>query len=415
MAAVLVGVPAGSAGAADWSLKALFSETALYEDNRNQAPVPLGGDYGLATSLSLDLMARTPTCEFHLQPDFNYPYYFGPGAAGLTNEFQWSGAVSLNKKVSETTQFNLMASLTPASTKTTEVTDSGETTLDATRWTTTFGGSISHQVSALNSLSLSATSTSVRFTGSSGDLIPFSSRALSGTWQHRVSRVTSLTATLGYFDYSSSHAGTASSRTYSATLGASTSFTRRLSAQVSGGMRATSTDGAGTVWAYLANANLTYKKKRGDISVFASQSATPSSTGGVQNALSFGVSASKAINRNAHTAISVSYDTFTDAANATRQAFTIAPTYTYDLNRNSQISVGYTFAKNSGSDGSTLSNTVALNYTRTLTKHSQAALSYTFAQKSGSMDIHRQYPDVPIFEGHVHPAAVTVAGSDVAR
>ena len=39
MAVALVGVPAGSAGAADWSLKALFSETALYEDNRNLAPV----------------------------------------------------------------------------------------------------------------------------------------------------------------------------------------------------------------------------------------------------------------------------------------------------------------------------------------------------------------------------------------
>ena len=384
MAVALVGVPAGRAAAADWSLKALFSETALYEDNRNLAPVPLGADYALTTSLSLDLMARTPTCEFHLKPDFSYPYYLGPGAADLTNEFQWSGAMTFSKKVSETTQFNLMASLTPESTKTTELTDSGQTTLDATRWTTTFGGTISHQVSALDSVSLSATSTSVRFTGASGNLIPFSSNALSGTWQHRVSRVTALTTTLGYSDYSSSHAGTASSRTYSATLGASTSFTRRLSAQVSGGMRATTTEGAGTVWGYLFNANLTYKKKRGEISAFVSQAATPSSTGGVQNALSFGVSASKALNRNASAAISVSYDTYSDAANATRQAFTIAPTYTYVLNRNSQVSVGYTFAKNSSSDGSTLSNTLALNYTRTLTRHSRAALSYTFEHRSGS-------------------------------
>ena len=180
VAVALVGVPAGSAGAADWSLKALFSETALYEDNRSLAPVPPGADYALTTSLSLDLMARTPTCEFHLKPDFNYPYYFGPGAAGLTNEFRWSGAVTFSKKVSRTTQFNLMASITPASTKTTELTDSGETTLDATRWTTTYGGTISHQVSALDSVSLSATSTSVRFTGASGNLIPFSSNALSG-------------------------------------------------------------------------------------------------------------------------------------------------------------------------------------------------------------------------------------------
>ena len=126
------------------------------------------------------------------------------------------------------------------------------------------------------------------------------------------------------------------------------------------------------------------RRRGGEISIFASQSATPSSTRGVQNALSFGASASKALNRNAQAAVSVSYDTYTDAANATRQLFMIAPTYTYALNRSSQFEVGYTFAKNSDLTGTTLSNTLALDYTRTLTKHSRAALSYTFEHRSGS-------------------------------
>ena len=384
MAAALAGIPTAGAGAADWSLKALFSETAIYEDNRGLAPVSPGPDYGLTTALSFDLMARTPTCEFHLQPDFSYPYYFGPGSAGLTNEFQWSGAMSVSKTVSQTTQFSLTASLTPSSTKVSELTDSGETTLDATRWTTTYGGTVTHQLSRLDTVTLSATKTAVRFTGSSGNLIPFTSDALSGTWQHRVSELTTVTTTLGYFDYSSSHAGTPSSRTYSATFGASTSFTRRLSGQASGGLRATTTEGGGTVLGYLANANLTYKEKRGQIAVSAAQSATPSSTGGVQSSLSFGVSAGKTINRNAHASIAANYATYTDPAGETRRSFTLSPSYAYSLNRNSQFTVGYTFGKDTDTTGSTLSNTVTLAYSRTITRHSRAALTYTFEHQSGS-------------------------------
>ena len=383
-ALALVVVPATNAGAADWSLKALFSETALYEDNRSLAPISPGPDYGLTSALTLDLLARTPTCEFHLRQDFSYPYYFGPGAADLTNEFQWSGAMTFSKKVSETTQFNLMASLTPESTKTSEVTDSGETTLNATRWTTTYGGTVEHQLTSLDKVTLSATSTAVQFTGASGNLIPYKSDALSGAWEHRVSRLTTLTTTLGYSDYSSSNAGTPSSHTYSATLGAITSFTRRLSAQISGGVRATTVQGSGTVLTPLADANLTYKEKRGEISVFASQSAAPSSTGGVQNTLSFGVRSSKALNRNAHADFSIFYNTYTGAAGGTRSTFTIAPSYSYELNRNSEFRVGYTFARDSSSGGSTLTNTVALNYSRRLTKLSRAELSYTFEHQTGS-------------------------------
>ena len=147
--------------------------------------------------------------------------------------------------------------------------------------------------------------------------------------------------------------------------------------------------------------------------MFASQSATPSSTGGVQNALSFGVSASKALNRNAHAAVSVSYDTYTDAANATRQAFTIAPTYTYALNRSSQFVVGYTFAKNSNSGWiDPVEHIVAELHAHADQTQPRGTLLHLRAPIRQRRNGHRQYADVPIFEGHGHPAAVGRHGGD---
>ena len=60
----------------------------------------------------------------------------------------------------------------------------------------------------------------VSFTGASGNLVPFTSTDVSGSWQHLVSRRTTLTATLGFSDYDPDSTTTPSSKTYSGTLGA---------------------------------------------------------------------------------------------------------------------------------------------------------------------------------------------------
>ena len=67
---LLVSVPTGSAGAADWSLKALFSETALYDDNRSLSAISPGDTYGLLSALTLDLAAKTADVpvRLHHQP-----------------------------------------------------------------------------------------------------------------------------------------------------------------------------------------------------------------------------------------------------------------------------------------------------------------------------------------------------------
>ena len=191
-----------------------------------------------------------------------------PRATVTPTSFTFRASASLSKKISETTSFNLTASLTPESTKTSEITDSGETTLNATRWTTTVGGSIEHQVSPLDTLSLAAASTQVTFTGSSGNLVPYSSLSVTGAWKHLVSRRTSVTTTLGYSNYSPGGPGAAASSTYSATIGAASQLTKRLSAQVSGGLRMTNTAGGGTKLGYLADANAHLQEEdRGELAV----------------------------------------------------------------------------------------------------------------------------------------------------
>ena len=359
---LLASVPTGSAGAADWSLKALFSETATYDDNRGLSAISPGDTYGLLSALTLDLGARTATCQFDFTANLNYPFHFGPGAAGLTDRFDTGFATSFTKKLSELTTIKLSASLNPESTTTSELTDSGDITLNATRLTTTFGGSIEHKVTPLDTLTLSAMRTMVSFTGASGTLVPFTSTDVSGSWRHLVSRRTTLTATLGFSEYDPDSMTTPSSKTYSGTLGANLKLTKRLTASVSGGLRATASAGGGTKLGYLASANLSYKKKRGDVLVSFSESASPSSLGGIQNSLSFGLNAGYAINDHARAAISASYSNFTSPTDTSRQLLQISPSYTYELTRTSRAALSYTFIRQWSGAAPTSSNQVMLRY-----------------------------------------------------
>ena len=220
------------------------------------------------------------------------------------------------------------------------------------------------------------------FTGSSGNLVPYSSLSVTGAWKHLVSRRTSVTTTLGYSNYSPGGPGAAASNTYSATIGAASQLTKRLSAQVSGGLRMTNTAGGGTKFGYLADARLTYKKKTGESALFFSESAAPSSLGGIQNTMSLGFNTSHAISRNGHAALAVTYSAYTSPSSETRDVFTVAPSYSHDLTRNSKARVSYTFSTESGDAGPKTTNTLALNYTKTLTRYSRAELSYTYTRQN---------------------------------
>jgi hypothetical protein len=160
-----------------------------------------------------------------------------------------------------------------------------------------------------------------------------------------------------------------------------------LSAGATGGFRVTSVEGGTTGLGYLFDANMTYKTKHGDVSAFAFESAAPSSLGGVQNTLSFGLRAGHNINRSTRAGLAVVYGNFTSPSGERRQDFLVAPIVTHDLSRQRQISAAYSFDQENGEDGLKTTNTLLLRYAKELTKSSRAELSYTFTHQHDAAGI----------------------------
>ena len=115
LAVLLAVLSARDAAAADWSLKALFSETTLYNDNRKLEPISPGDTWGALSSLSLDLGLKTRAFHLDLTSRLYYPYYFGAGATlPSDNKFDasFSGSAGYERKIG-TNNFHLAGSVTP--------------------------------------------------------------------------------------------------------------------------------------------------------------------------------------------------------------------------------------------------------------------------------------------------------------
>jgi hypothetical protein len=362
---VLVGVPTRFAGAADWSLKALISETATYNDNRGLVPISPGGTYGLRTALSLNAMAKTPTCQFSLNGHLDHPYHFGPGAEGLTDRLHFSTSESLKKQVSELTAFTLSASQSSQSTSTTELTDSGEVNLNGTRHTRSFQAGVSHAINRRNSVSLSASLTRISFTGDTGDLVGSTSRSISGSWQHSLTKLTNVTTTVGYSRYSPDDPSISAKSTFSATAGLSSALTRRLSVSGSAGVRKTHVEGAPSTLGWVGHASLNYKRKSTDFSLSASRATSPSSFGELQTSTSYSLKVDHAINRVSHVNLAVTYSDFTSATRQ-RQLFVASATYGRQVTRNGRAELSYKFTQRHDDTGTATSNSVLLRLSRNL-------------------------------------------------
>ncbi len=362
---VLVGVPTRFAGAADWSLKALISETATYNDNRGLQPISPGGTFGFLTALSLDLMAKTPTCQFSVNSNLDYPYHFGPGAVDLTDRLHFSTSESLKKQVSELTAFTLSASQSSQSTSTTELTDSGEINLNATRVTRSFQAGVNHAINRRNSMSLSASLTRISFTGDTGDLVGYTDRSVSGSWQHHVTKLTDVTTTLGYSRYSPDDPSISAKSTYSAKVGLSSALTRRLSVSGSAGAQKTHVEGAPSTLGWVGDVSLNYKRRSTDFVLSASRSTSPSSLGELQTATSYGLNVNHAINRESHVDLGVTYSEFTSPSGS-RQLFVASASYSRQVTRNGRAELSYKFIQRHDDTGTATSNSVLLRLSRDL-------------------------------------------------
>jgi len=192
---ICLGVAPSAAFALDWSLRSTQSETVELNDNQFLRTSP-AGSVGSYSTITTNAEALTPTSKFDFDADGTYKKYWGPGADdtaseylnyGFKGHYEETGKDKFNREFVE-------ASWRQQSTALALLNDLGVVTnasgfLD--RLTAT--GGIDRSLTALDSLSLLATSTFTSYEPSSGG-ISFTDTLGRANWQHRLSSITALTA-----------------------------------------------------------------------------------------------------------------------------------------------------------------------------------------------------------------------------
>lgn len=390
-AALLAGC-ATIASAANWSVRSSSSGTVAADSNWNLAPSPTGSTYSANAAWSVDVKATSRTTQFNLAANLGYPYVAGSGAATAGAGLRYGFATNFEKKMRRDT-LKVSASLVPENTRTLELVDSGQVTVDAVRWSYGLQASLDHQVDPLNSISLSGSSRRISYSGNAGALTGYTNLSASEGWHHRLSRTSSFNANLDWTRTTPDVLTTPPSDTYSATAGFSADLTRRLSVSAAAGGRTTLNHATGISTGWVGNFGLTYKKKSASYSLFAFQSAAPDALGLVQNTISAGLSAtykakratygwslsattgpsslgsiqnstglsvsvSRPINDLSKAGLALSVNDYRGGTDPDRQLLVVSPTYSFQGTKNLQGNLSYTFTQRFGGSGDARSHAV---------------------------------------------------------
>src|SRR5437762_1556082 len=167
---MLFGMAPSAAFAFDWSIRASESETVELNSNQFLRPYQ-AGTVGSYTTLTANAEARTPTTKFNLDGDGTYMKYWGPGVDGLTSEFLNYG-FRARYEINEKTRFDrefVETSWRQQSTSLAILNDLGASVkasgfLDRL----TASGGLDRSLTALDTVSLFATSSHTSYEPSSG-------------------------------------------------------------------------------------------------------------------------------------------------------------------------------------------------------------------------------------------------------
>jgi len=182
----------------DWSLSSTLSETVELNNNQFMNTAPTGGTVGSYTTLSANAVGSTSTSRLTLDGDIGYRKYWGPGTLGVSQTESDSAGLrahyeSWGKNLDD--KYWLDGTFRQSSTLVAVLEDLGVTANvhgDIDR--TMVGGGIQRSLSAMDTISVSATSALTTYTPSSGGT-EFTDTSVTTTWRHRISPLTTLNAT----------------------------------------------------------------------------------------------------------------------------------------------------------------------------------------------------------------------------
>ena len=394
MTSLALGALASNAIAADFSIKGNANETLEASDNYFLTNAPAGATVKSTTAGTLDFLARTPTTSYLLDANYSYYKYLGPGAAdagGLT----WGTPASATFTTNHTTElakFNLGASWSRADAATTQLTQSGISTLHGSTNTYSANGGVNYELGRLDSISWTAQASTVSFTDPTST--PYTDYTSALSWNHTLSSTTSLNNSVNFDWFSQDDPAKSQRLFWSITTGLQTQLTPRLTLNAGGGIdlvnsyqtgvaQATNPTGAfqplvgaGTGW--VANVGLNYKLlKTTGLSLTAANAIIPTLGGALQQSYTFGLGVNHDINALSKLSFGASF-AMTNASNQFSQIaaasgggasdfFSASVNYQYQLTREWRTNLSYTYRQRNDDTGIARSNTILLAVSRDFT------------------------------------------------
>ena len=363
----------GPALAVDWSLSSTFTETLELNNNQFMNPIPTGGTLGSYTTVSANALALTSTSRFTLDGDVGYRKYWGPGTEGISQTESDSVGVkahyeSWGKNIED--KYWLDGSFRQSSTLVAVLGDLGLTTTahgDLDR--TMLGGGIQRSLSALDTISVSATSSLTTYDPSSSGT-EFVDSSVVTTWRHRVSPLTTLSATsqVEWLNFDTSPV--ANLIVLRDTAGFQTTLSPLLSYGASAGVVYSDTEvgssplgpvgipttplTSGSTVGFIGDAHAIYKiLKNTTLNLIASQTVAPSVIGTLTQRSLIHAGLTQTIND--HSSVSLAGDVSRQTSSGVSNDFLIGSlSYSYILARDWNASLTYRYTHRTATTGGTL-------------------------------------------------------------
>ncbi|WP_157088726.1 hypothetical protein [Bradyrhizobium jicamae] len=354
----------------DWSIRASETETVELNSNQFLRNSP-AGSVGSYTTLTADAEARTPTTKFNLFGDGTYKKYWGPGVVGSATEFLDYG-FRARYEVREKTNFDkeyVEASWRQQSTALAILNDLGVSTpasgfLDQL----TASGGIDRSITAIDTVSLFATSTRTSYEPSSGGT-PFTDTLARGNWRRSLSSVTAINLSSEYelLEYGNAFntqvqifreqigfdATLSAVLSFRANVGAAYLVTDRGVSSTAFGGTTSATPVSSSVSDWIGDAVLTYRMlKSTTLAVIASQSVGPSVVGSLFKRDSITASLTHSIN--ARSTLSFSASGNRQISSTTTDFASASATYSYNPTREWATSLTYRYLHRFASTGTAI-------------------------------------------------------------
>ena len=365
-----------SAVAAHLTIKGNVSTTLAGSDNYFLAQNPSGTTFRSNNAVNLDFLALTPDTDYELRTNASYFKYFGAGAqdTSLTNGTPM-GATFSTKHKQKLTTYEFSTSWNRQDLASTLLTETGIASGRGYVDTYAVQGTITHELTPLDSVSFTSNARRVSYTASGQT--PYSDVTSSATWSHTLNPLITLTQT-GSVDWYSADDQTNSQRLFwTYTSGAQAKITHRLNLNASFGLDFSHSYSTGTALSqssgstsngYLANIQLAYQLlKETSLTLTAVQTTTPTILGDLQTSRSVSFALNRTINH--HSSIStLSQYSQIEGSGSKYNIFSASVTYAYQLTHHTNATLSYQFQnRSSNGSGNAPANPVRGGLTRDLT------------------------------------------------